>query len=144
MTAPTFRLGLYLDNAVRHVRVGNGRRDGTRIELIGSASELHGPAGVCSCCPRRDGKSEALASVNAAASDDDRARIDAAILAVASRGGVFSANDVRPLLADAHGPLIGARFNALARAGRIRRVGYEPSTKGNTHGHEVKTWEAAA
>lgn len=35
-----------------HVRVGQGKRDGTRVELIGEASFLHGPRGLCTCCPR--------------------------------------------------------------------------------------------
>ena len=39
---------------------------------------------------------------------------------------------------------MGARFNAAARAGLIVRVGYEPSTKANTHAHPVATWETAA
>lgn len=36
-----------------HVRVGQRRQDGTQITLHGSAAELHGPNGLCSCCHGR-------------------------------------------------------------------------------------------
>lgn len=39
-------------------------------------------------------------------------------------------------------PLIGARVNAFATRGAIREVGRVRSTKGNTHGHEIKVWQA--
>lgn len=101
----------------------------------------HGPE----CAPVAPAltKTTALAAVNDAAPAPDRAVIDAAILRVARRGGAFSANDVRELLPEV-GPLMGARFNALARRGLIERVGYVPSTKGNTHGHPVAEWRAAS
>lgn len=35
-----------------HVRVGQRRQDGTQIQLLGTASELHGARGVCTCCRR--------------------------------------------------------------------------------------------
>lgn len=85
-------------------------------------------------------KAAVLASVNAAASDDDKARIDAAILSVARRGGVFSANDFRDMFPDISGGVVGARVNALARKHFVH-VGYVASTKGNTNGHEIKTWQ---
>ena len=43
-----------MDRLLTHVRVGQGLRDGTRITLVGHARDLHGPAGVCTCCPRRE------------------------------------------------------------------------------------------
>ena len=89
-------------------------------------------------------KAEGIARAEAHADPSDRARIDAAIRTVAGRGGVFSANDVRPLIPNAHGPLVGARFNAAARAGVIVRIGYESSTKANTHAHPIATWQAAS
>lgn len=88
-------------------------------------------------------KAAGIARAEAAADPSDRARIDAAIRTVAARGGTFSANDVRPLIPGAHGPLVGARFNAAAKAGAIVRVGYEPSSKANTHAHPIATWSAS-
>lgn len=84
-----------------------------------------------------------LGRVNRNAKPEHRQRIDAAIRQAASTGNPFSANDIRRGLDDIPGPLIGARFNAAARAGVIRHVGYEASTKGNTHGHDIKLWRAA-
>jgi len=99
---------------------------------------------LCSC-QGEQGKAEGIARTTAAASTDERARIDAAIRKVAARGVEFSANDVRPLIADAHGPLVGARFNALARAGIIRDTGVRvKSTQAATHAHEVRVWVGAA
>lgn len=142
----TFKLGHYFDRDIRHVRVGEGRHHNTHVTLLGTAQELHGPAGVCTCCHGRGTvtKHAVLAAVNDAADPDVAARIDAAILACARRGGVFSANQVRPLVPDVPGPLMGARFNAAAQRGLIKRVGYTASTKTNTHGHPVAEWTAAA
>ena len=41
-------------NERTHLRVGDWRRHdyNTEIHLIGAAQELHGPYGVCTCCPR--------------------------------------------------------------------------------------------
>jgi hypothetical protein len=39
----------------KHLRVGSGRQDGTEVRHIGSASELHGADGVCTCCKRGSG-----------------------------------------------------------------------------------------
>lgn len=44
-----------MDKTVPHVRVGQGREHWTGIRLIGHARELHGPAGICTCCPRAGG-----------------------------------------------------------------------------------------
>jgi hypothetical protein len=57
-----------------------------------------------------------------------------------SRALAVSANDLRAALSDVPGPLVGARFNAAAKAGVIRRIGYVSSTKQNTHGHPVAQW----
>lgn len=42
-----------MDKDVRHVRIGSQRGDNTGIRFIGHAKDLHGPQGVCTCCPRR-------------------------------------------------------------------------------------------
>jgi hypothetical protein len=39
--------------------------------------------------------------------------------------------------------LVGARFNAAAKAGVIVHVGYEKSSKANTHAHPIAQWRAA-
>ena len=96
----------------------------------------------CSSCADTS-KERAIAAVNGVADPDFRARIDAAIRSAAALGKPFSANDLRHVLHDVPGPLVGARFNALAKAGVIRRVGYVASTKASTHGHPVAEWVAA-
>lgn len=80
-----------------------------------------------------------------AAHPDDAARVDAAIRQLVKGGGEWTANELRPLLpTGVHQPVIGARVQAAARRGLIRRVGYRPSDKPNTHGHPVTIWRAAA
>lgn len=106
---------------------------------------------LCTDCERyafaraaQKAKRQALRQVNARARVDHRARIDAAIRRAAATGAEFSANDIRRVLEDVPGPVIGARFNAAAKAGFIERVGYVASTKVNTHGHPIALWRAAA
>ena len=41
------------DHASNHLEVGSRRGDQTGFTLIGHAKDLHGPEGVCTCCPRR-------------------------------------------------------------------------------------------
>jgi hypothetical protein len=105
---------------------------------------------LCTDCERarfaRDAqarKRDALRRVNGGAAPAHRERIDAAIRHAVQTGNEFSANDIRATLQDVPGPLIGARFNAAARAGVIRHVGYIPSSKPNTNGHDIKLWRAA-
>lgn len=43
--------------------------------------------------------------------------------------------------APSHPNAWGALLNTLARQGRIRRVGYRPSTLPSTHGRIVSVWE---
>lgn len=61
-----------MDRLVTHVRVGQGREHRTTITLIGTARELHGLDGVCTCCPRRPageptGREQAIAQARRAA-----------------------------------------------------------------------------
>lgn len=94
-------------------------------------------------CPGRSLKFDAISRVEAAADPDLRAMVDEEIRRAAAQGKTFSANDFRHMLPDDVGPLMGARFLAAAKAGLIRHVGYEASTKASTHAHDVKTWVAA-
>lgn len=110
-------------------------------------------AETCSDCDRRKitaavaraqaARDAGVARAERSATDADRDRIDAAIASVAKRGGEFSANDVRPLVPNVPGPLMGARFLAASRAGRIVKVGYVTSTDPGTHAHPVALWRAA-
>lgn len=98
---------------------------------------------LCQCADAERGKVQGIAASNAKATDEQKRQIDLVIRRVAALGGEFSANDVRPQLAPVLAPFMGARFSALAKAGLIRHVGYTPSSKGNTHAHDIKTWRAA-
>lgn len=43
-----------LDEKVIHLRAGDWRGlQGAEISILGTTRELHGPDGVCTCCPRR-------------------------------------------------------------------------------------------
>lgn len=42
-----------MDQLETHLRVGAEHKDRTSVTLLGHARDLHGPAGVCTCCPRR-------------------------------------------------------------------------------------------
>lgn len=127
------------EDAPTHTRTQNGDGAPLHPDLIRQRVELN----TLAHGGRLPGKAAVLAAVNDAADPDVKARIDAAIRRVAARGGVFSANDVRPLIPDVRGGVVGARFNAAARSGLIVRVGYVASSKGNTHGHPVAEWRAA-
>lgn len=70
----------------------------------------------------------------------DRKVIDQAIDAFADSRRPFSANDLRDLLPDVRSALIGSRFLAAAKQGRIRKVGLVTSTKRNTHAKPVAQW----
>lgn len=64
---------------------------------------------------------------------DDRARIEAAIRAVAAERGEVTANDVRARLTGPHGltvypRVIGAVFSALVRSRVLRQVGWCENT----------------
>lgn len=75
---------------------------------------------------------------------DDASLVDRVLAARIKRGGRFSLNDLRPQLRAVRSrSVIGARVNAAARRGEIRRVDYTPSTDPGTHGHPVAVWEAA-
>ena len=91
----------------------------------------------CLDCGAR-GKASGQARTSAA-HPSERAAVDAAIRQLAATGRPFSSNDARPLH-NVSGPVVGAAFTAAAKAGLIKRTGYEPSTDPGTHGHPVATW----
>lgn len=72
-----------------------------------------------------------------------RSCADQAIDALAASGRPFTADDVRELgVPDPSSPKAwGARFLAAARAGRIVRVGYQPSRRASVHAHPVAVWQ---
>lgn len=81
---------------------------------------------------------------------DDRRRVIEAILECARRnGGTVDPNHVRELLTDERGDLrvfpkvVGPTYAALARQGRIRRVGWVVSTdtRGRNSGKPCRTYE---
>lgn len=45
------RFGTLMDHSVRHLRVDYADQR-HYVKVVGTARELHGPQGVCSCCPR--------------------------------------------------------------------------------------------
>lgn len=106
----------------------------------------HGYASIqhprfCNCGQAAELKRTGIAAANDNAAASVKARIDAAIRKLAASGREFSANDLRVELAGISGPVVGGRFNALARAGVIAPTGNRvPSNLGSTHGHELKCW----
>lgn len=90
-----------------------------------------------------DARDRSLQLVTDTSDEQDIAVVDQAILTVAAQGAIFTANDVRPLLPVLRSNnLVGARFQALKKAGEIQRVSgqYVPSTDPGTHGHPVAVW----
>ena len=84
----------------------------------------------------------ALDRVERSSREWQRAQVDDVLDELIRRGLPFSSNDARPLLpADVRPALAGARFLAAAKAGRIVRCGYVPSTSPRTHGHPVAVWQ---
>jgi hypothetical protein len=99
-----------------------------------------GPLGLYLARQRRD---EGMAAT-VEAHPDDAALVDRVLAERIRRGGEFSLNDLRPALASVKAKnVIGARVQAAARAKRIVRVGYVPSTDPATHGHPIANWRAA-
>lgn len=70
----------------------------------------------------------------------DRAIIDQAIDWFATTGDEFSANDIREVLPDVSGALIGSRFLAASKRGQIVRVGDTLATHKAGHARRISTW----
>lgn len=107
---------------------------------IATGCENSGPLGLILGRQRRDEGMKATTEAH----PDDAAIVDRVLEARIKAGGEFSLNDLRGQLAAVESkPVIGARVQAFARAKRIVRVGYVPSTDAATHGHPVALWRAA-
>jgi hypothetical protein len=85
-------------------------------------------------------RDHALEHVEQAGDDWSRSVVDKAIVETGRRLGEFSANDVRHLLPEVRRSLIGARFLALSKQGRLQAIGYVPSTDRATHGSPIRLW----
>jgi hypothetical protein len=81
-----------------------------------------------------------------AAHPDESARLESAIRRLAASGREFSANapELRVIVENVPGPVVGSTFGRLSRAGVIRKVGYETSNLPSTKGHDIKKWRGAA
>lgn len=93
-------------------------------------------------------RDEGAADALAAASVPARRLLDEALDRLIARGGEFCADDLHDLVNVDQLPLsgghnvVGATFLRAAKAGRIRKVGYRPSTRPSSHGRVVAVWTA--
>lgn len=86
-------------------------------------------------------KSEGMARAAAAEQLGWNQKCDLAIRLMATGHKPFTAEHVRRIAGDPEHPnAFGARFNAAARAGIIRKVGYELSTRPTLHRHPIAQW----
>lgn len=94
------------------------------------------------------GKLLGMARADEAADPEWRARVDQAIGALATARDEhgeplrFTAEDVRAIAGDppGHPNAMGARFNAAARRGQIRKVAYRLATRPSLHCHPISVW----
>lgn len=99
-----------------------------------------GPLGLMLARQRRD---EGMTRT-VDAHPDDAALVDRVLARFISSGRPFTANDTRPHLVGVKGSVIGSRFNAASRQGRMKRTGNRvPSTDPGTHAHRIDEWIAA-
>jgi uncharacterized Zn finger protein len=70
--------------------------------------------------------------------------VDHVIRHLASSGKPFSVNDAKPLLPAVSGSIIGARFYAAARSGRIERIGDTHAAHAVGHRRRVGLWRTTA
>lgn len=77
-----------------------------------------------------------------AASQDWKDRWDKAIRLLAISGEPFCSDDVREIAGapEDHPNAAGARFQAAARAGLIRKIGFVKSARAALHAHHVAQW----
>ena len=89
-------------------------------------------------------KEEGMAQVALAESPLWIHAADKAVRFLAAIGRPFTADDVRDLAGDPRHPnAFGARLNAHARTGLIRRVGYRPSDRAERHRAIIAVWVGA-
>lgn len=90
-------------------------------------------------------KEHGMAVVDAAEGGEWKARTTAAIEEFAASGDEFTALEIRDIVGDpVHPNAFGARFNAAARAGIIRKVGYRNSSRPTLHAHPIAVWVGAS
>lgn len=102
--------------------------------------------------PGEVAKQLGMATADAHADPDWRAAVDAAIEQLASELDAdgaprrFTAEDVRAIAGDPpdHANAMGARFNAAARRGLIRRVDYRKAERASLHRHPIAVWVGVA
>lgn len=85
-----------------------------------------------------------MARADAVQPEDWRHHVDVIIGTLADSGEPFTSDDVSALTGDSptgSRGAMGARFNAAARRGVIRRVGYVPSRRPSVHAHPVALWQ---
>jgi hypothetical protein len=107
----------------------------TRRTLYGSETSFV-PAPEMAVAERDRG----IEVVEQASDDQDRAVVDQAIREFGRMQATVSANDIRPLLPNVRPSLIGARFLALARQGKLKKAGYVPAAHAAGHGRMVAEW----
>ncbi len=141
MTAPGIQaLGIESDRCSHcYLHVSHGHR--SEIDGVPTGCNDSGPLGLKLARERRDRGMKRTVEAH----PDDRARIDAVLSRFIGSGRPFSANDTRPHLSGVKGSVIGARFQAAARAGRMKRTGERvTSTDPGTHAHRIDEWIGVA
>lgn len=91
-------------------------------------------------------RDQGVAQVDANTDPDWKALVDRVIAQLAATGQPFTADDVRAqgVPEPAQPQAWGSRFLAAARAGHIRRIGYQPSRRASVHAHPIAVWQGAA
>ena len=83
-----------------------------------------------------------IAAVSKSTPEDWRESCDKAIAELAATGRAFTADDIRRLVGDPpnHPNAMGARFVAAAKAGILRKVGYQSPLRASRHASVVAIW----
>lgn len=89
-------------------------------------------------------REQGMAEVEAHSDSEYRYRLIGAIEVLAASAREFTADEARKIAGDppptTHPNIAGALFNAAAKAGTIRMVGYGLSTRPQGHGNLVRRW----
>lgn len=93
-------------------------------------------------------REQGMAAVEAHSDAEYRYRLIGAIEVLAASGREFTADEARRIAGDppetTHPNIAGALFNAAAKTGIIRMVGYGTSERPRGHGNTVRIWVGAA